>query len=235
MPAAPRSAPDAAGPPPYAPGVTDWATIASFATAAGTLVLAAATFSSVRSANRSARIAERSFQIGLRPILAPSRLEDPPQRVMFVDRHWVELEGGRAAVEVVDDAIYLAMAVRNVGSGMAMIEAWQPFGGQRTGVDGWTAPDAFRLQTRALLVAPGDVGFWQGALRQPELDPYPSIRQAVSEGTVSIDLLYRDHEGGQRTITRFSLVRRDRADGRDPSGDGQWWISLANHHTLDHE
>jgi len=52
--------------------VTDWATIASFATAVGTLVLAVATFSSVRSANRSARIAERSFLIGLRPSLAPS-------------------------------------------------------------------------------------------------------------------------------------------------------------------
>jgi hypothetical protein len=47
-------------------------TVASFATAAGTLVLAAATFSSIRSANRSARIAERSVQIGLRPILASS-------------------------------------------------------------------------------------------------------------------------------------------------------------------
>jgi hypothetical protein len=211
--------------------VTDWATIASFATAAGTLVLAVATFSSVRSANRSARIAERSFRIGLRPILAPSRLEDPPQRIMFVDHHWVELEGGRAAVEVIDGTIYLAMAVRNVGSGMALIEAWQPFGGQRIGSDGWDAPDAFRPQTRSLLVAPGDVGFWQGALRDPELDPYPSVRDAVSEGTISIDLLYRDHEGGQRTITRFSVIRRD--DEGDGAGRSRWWVSLSSHHTLD--
>jgi hypothetical protein len=59
-------------------------------------VLAVATFSSVRSANRAARIAERAFEIGLRPIMAPSRLEDPTQEVMFRDRHWVTLEGGRA-------------------------------------------------------------------------------------------------------------------------------------------
>ena len=37
----------------------DWATIATFATAIGTLVLAVATFAAVRSANLSARVAER--------------------------------------------------------------------------------------------------------------------------------------------------------------------------------
>jgi len=44
--------------------VTDWATIASVGTAAGTLVLAGATYSAVRSSNRSARIAERSLTDG---------------------------------------------------------------------------------------------------------------------------------------------------------------------------
>ena len=112
--------------------MTNWTTISSLATAGGTLVLAVATFSAVRSANRSARIAERSFEIGLRPILAPSRLEDPPQKVMFRDRHWVVLEGGRAVVEVLDGVVYLAMLVRNVGSGMAIIESWEPFPGQRS-------------------------------------------------------------------------------------------------------
>jgi hypothetical protein len=92
----------------------------------GTLVLAVATFSAVRSSNRSARIAERSFLIGLRPILTSSREEDPPQRVMFGDRYWVNLEGGHAAVELTDEVVYLAMMIRNVGSGMAMIEAWRP-------------------------------------------------------------------------------------------------------------
>ena len=56
--------------------MADWPTIASLATAGGTLVLAVATFSSVRSGQRSTRIAERSTQIaeralliGLRPVL----------------------------------------------------------------------------------------------------------------------------------------------------------------------
>ena len=52
---------------------TDWAAIASLATAGGTLLLAVSTFASVRSANRAAQAAaERSLLIGLRPLLASS-------------------------------------------------------------------------------------------------------------------------------------------------------------------
>ena len=59
----------------------DWATVSSLATAAGTLVLAIATFSSVRSANRSARVAELTLLSGLRPVLVPSRPEHPSERI----------------------------------------------------------------------------------------------------------------------------------------------------------
>jgi hypothetical protein len=210
--------------------MTDWATIASFATAAGTLVLAAATFSAVRSSNRSARIAERSFQIGLRPILAPSRLEDAPQKVMFVDQHWVTLEGGQAVVEEIDGVIYLAMLIRNVGRGMAVIESWYPYASTALATDEQAGADDFRAQTRALWVPPGDVAFWQGALREPTESIFESMRTGIVSGAVSIDLLYRDHEGGQRTISHFSMVRR----GDDREGqEATWWSSLGNHRSLD--
>jgi hypothetical protein len=210
--------------------VTDWATVASFATAAGTLVLAAATFSAVRSGNRSARIAERAFLIDLRPILTSSRLEDPPQRIMYGDRHWVTLKGGRAVVEVIDDIVYLAMQVRNVGNGMAVIEAWNPMPGQAKAQDGWSTTEEFRPQSRALWIAPGDVGFWQGALREPSEALSAQIRRSIAEGVVSVDLLYRDHEGGQRTVSRFSIIKTDVGQEDDLSG---WWPSLSNHHALD--
>jgi hypothetical protein len=51
--------------------VADWVTISALSTAGGTLVLAGATFASVRSANRAARVAERSLLAGLRPVLVP--------------------------------------------------------------------------------------------------------------------------------------------------------------------
>jgi hypothetical protein len=232
----------------------DATSISSLVSAGGTLVLGVATFAAVRSANRSARIAERSFQIGLRPILAPSRLEDPPQKVMFGDRHWVKLEGARAVVQVIDGVVYLAMMVRNVGNGMAIISAWEPFAGQRTNNDPWGAIEDFRPQTRALWIAPNDVAFWQGALRDESDGLQKSIVAGVAEGAVSVDLLYLDHEGGQRTVSRFAFIRREVHPGDpgdsagsgnedvvgagDRSGDSsgprqEWWVSLALHHTLD--
>src|SRR6202140_412744 len=94
---------DDRGPDRRAQLMADWPTIASLATAGGTLVLAAATFSSVRSGQRSTRIAERSTAIaeralllGLRPVLAPSRVTDPPETVRFGEGRVVTGGGGMA-------------------------------------------------------------------------------------------------------------------------------------------
>jgi hypothetical protein len=199
----------------------DWATISALATAAGTLVLAVATFASVRSANHAARVAERSFQFSLQPILSPSRLEDPDERIMYGDRHWVTLRGGQAAVEELDGNIYLAMQVRNVGNGVAVIEGWQPFGTLRLGGSETLRTEHFRHQTRSLWVPPGDRAFWQGALRDPGSDLQQAISAGVASGELGVDLLYRDHEASQWTVSRFSMIRDD--DGE------RWWASMNLH------
>lgn len=93
--------------------VADWVTISWLATAGGTLVLASATFASVRSANRAARVAEESLLAATRPLLMPSR---PPIRVGFGDDHFVLTPGGGGTAEVADSAIYLTMSIRNVGT-----------------------------------------------------------------------------------------------------------------------
>ncbi len=97
------------------PFAVDWPTIASLATAGGTLVLAVATFSSVRFGQRSTRIAERSTAIaeralllGLRPVIAPSRVTDPPETVRFGEGRMVTVDGGMAAVEYEDENYYFA-------------------------------------------------------------------------------------------------------------------------------
>ena len=74
--------------------MADWPTIASLATAGGTLVLAEATFSSVRAGQRSTRIAERALRIGMRPVLVPSRGTHPPETVRFVDGRRVSVAAG---------------------------------------------------------------------------------------------------------------------------------------------
>jgi hypothetical protein len=60
-----------------------WDTVASAATAFGTLVLALATFSVVRSGRRSARATETALLAGIRPLLLPSHRDDPDQKVGF--------------------------------------------------------------------------------------------------------------------------------------------------------
>ena len=102
----------------------NWVVVSSLATAVGTLVLAVATFSAVRSSNRSARIAEIALQEQRRPLLAPSRLEDANQKIMFMEGLWVSAPGGRAAVEHIDGMAYLAISLRNVGSGIAVCQGW---------------------------------------------------------------------------------------------------------------
>ena len=79
---------------------SNWATVASLATAFGTLILAIATFSAVKSANLTAKVAQQSLLVGLRPVLMVSRRDDPTQKVNFGDKKWVEFPGGGAAGEV---------------------------------------------------------------------------------------------------------------------------------------
>jgi hypothetical protein len=207
----------------------DWPTIASLATAAGTLVLAIATFSSVRFGQRSTRIAERSTAIaeralllGLRPVLVPSRTTDPPERVRFGEGRMVSVEGGMAAVERDGESYYFVIPLRNVGNGLAVLQAWH-FAARRPEIDTPHAESAqHRPQTRDLYVPAGDTGFWQGAIREPD----DSFREGLDEaflagGMLTVDLLYGDHEGGQSTISRFILTREE--DGRWRPGAVRHW------------
>src|ERR1700681_89235 len=113
--------------------MADWVTISALATAGGTLLLALATFASVRSGNRVARLAERSLLAGLRPLLMPSKMDDAMQKVNFVDRHFVQVPGGGGVAEVTDDAVYLVISLRNVGSGIAVLHGWTFIGEWQTG------------------------------------------------------------------------------------------------------
>jgi hypothetical protein len=190
-------------------------TISSLATAGGTLVLALATFSSVRSANRSARVAERSLLAGLRPVLIPSREEDPVERIRFGDQQLVTVPGHGAAVVVTEDVIYLALALRNGGSGLAVLHGWRvsqrPVAyprseGNPTSQEPAPPLEEFRRQQIDLYIPAGESGYWLGALRDSSEPIFQALQQAsLNERAVVVDLLYGDHEGGQRTIARFVI------------------------------
>jgi hypothetical protein len=185
-----------------------WSTIASLATALGTLVLAVATFSAVRSSNLMAKIAQEQFLVQLRPVLTTSRREDPPLKVNFGDTKWVRIPGGGAVGEVGPGdgsmgpdtpVVFLAIALRNAGNGIAVLHGWRFFPEWHR--DGEHAPlEEFERQNRDLYIPVGDVGFWQGAFRDTQHAGYDEARKVIEE------LLSGDHVGGQRVVSRFTML-----------------------------
>jgi hypothetical protein len=204
--------------------MADWVTISALASAGGTLVLAGVTVASVRSANRAARVAEQSLLAAQRPLLVPSRVDDPPQKVGFQDDVWLVAPGGQGDAKATDEAVYLAIAVRNVGTGIAVLHGWHFYPEWPEGSREPTPTEDFTLLTRDLYIAPGDAGFWQGSFRDPSSDGY-RVARAVIEAPqrVSVDILYGDFEGGQRVVSRFSLTPRDE----------RWIASVGFHWNID--
>ena len=204
--------------------MADWVTISALATAGGTLALALATFSAVRSSNRSARIAEQALQEQRRPVLVHARLDDPVQKLMFADGHWLRVEGSEAAIERDGDTVYIGIALRNVGAGIAVLQGWHPWPELVRGEHHATLDD-FRRQGRDIYIAPGDVGMWQGALRDPDDEATQGVADAHAKRLpFTVDLLYSDQIGGQRTISRFAVT---------PTGDERWIASAGRHWNLD--
>jgi hypothetical protein len=217
--------------------MTDWVVLSEAGTAVGTLVLAAATFAAVRSANRTARVAERTLLAGLRPALVPAGPADPAEPVQFADGRVLAVGTGRATIAETGSVIYLAIPLRNVGAGLAVLRGYhlEAESAQQVAADprgparhlrGDLAPDplAFLRQQRDLYVPPGRAGFWQAALRDPGAGAHVAMSQAIrTSGRVTVDLLYGDHDGGQPTITRFVLL---------PGESERWRCDVTRHWNL---
>jgi hypothetical protein len=205
--------------------MADWVTISALATAAGTLVLATATFASVRSANRAARIAEQALLTGMRPLLVQSLADDPVQKVLWSDRHAVRLNGGRAVFEEAGGVFYLAMGVRNVGAGLAVLHGWYPMPERAFVNEPHADAEDFRRLTIDLYIPAGGAGYWEGAIRADDDPLRPGFLSALAERRpFTIDVLYGDQQGGQRTISRFTVL---------PAGDDGWYSQAGRHWNLD--
>ena len=203
--------------------MTEWATFASLATAVGTLVLALATFAAVRYGNRSARAAERSLLAGQRPLLVSSRPADPEQSIQFVDGTWLTVAGGGAALTLSASALHMAVSVRNVGTGLAVLQGWQLLPGLPAERSRPSLAD-FTSQIRDIYVAPGDSELWLGALSDPAAARFTALAAAIEAGEdVTLSLLYGDFEGGQRVISQFVLRR----------SEGRWLSTSGRHFNVD--
>jgi hypothetical protein len=218
-----------------------WSTIASLATALGTLVLAVATFSAVRSSNLMAKVAQEQFLVQLRPVLTTSRREDPVLKVNFGDSKWVHIPGAGAVAEVSPGdgsmgpdtpVVYLALALRNAGNGIAVLHGWRFYPDPHRDPQ-HAQLEEFQRQNRDLYIPVGDVGFWQGAFRDTERQGYEEARKAVEAREAwSVELLYGDHEGGQRMVSRFTVLPVAKPD-QGPDGEVRWLATASRHWNID--
>ncbi|MFF1876454.1 hypothetical protein [Leifsonia sp. NPDC058230] len=206
----------------------DWALIAELGTAVGTTVLAIATFTSTRSANRSARLAERALLEGLRPILLSSNWSDAPQKVRFVEGKWLTVHGGRAALEITKDVVYLVLSVRNAGTGVAVLHGWYLPESPTAPI---TPADQFHRLTRDIYVPSNDAGFCQVAVRDTQSTAYQRAVDGARREGFAVDVLYGDAEGSQRVVSRF-YVTRGPAD-RPGGDDSEWLLTVFRHWNLD--
>jgi hypothetical protein len=196
-----------------------------------------------------AKVAQQQLLIQLRPVLTTSRREDPVLKVNFGDQKWVRVAGGAAVGEVGPGdgslgpdtpVVYLAIALRNAGSGIAVLHGWHFYPEWHR--DREHAPlEGFQRQSRDLYIPVGDVGFWQGTFRDTEQAAYTEARKVVEAHEAwTVDLLYGDGEGGQRTITRFTVLplnrsvrEQDPGANTEPEVEGGWLASVSRHWNID--
>ena len=168
----------------------------------------------------------------MRPLLVASRMDDTRQKIFFQEGRYMLLEGGRGGADFENGVVYLGISLRNAGPGIAVLHGWRFL----TGVE-INPPrpelETFRHQGRDLLIAPGDIGFWQGAFRDSGDPQYDEAVTAVKadddEVVLGIDLLYGDNDGGQRVISRMML----RGYARDQEADRHWIASAVRHWNVD--
>ena len=76
-----------------------------------------------------------------------------------------------------------------------------------------------------LYIAPSDAGYWEGAIRADDDPLRPGLLSALAESRpFTIELLYGDQDGGQRTISRFHVL---------PADDKGWYCQATLHRNID--
>jgi hypothetical protein len=87
-----------------------------------------------------------------------------------------------------------------------------------------SAVEEFQPLTRDQYTPPADIGVWRGAIRDPADPLRAGLAGWITERRAfTLDLLYTDQVGGQRTISRFGVL---------PGEDG-WIAPVGLHWYLD--
>ena len=161
----------------------------------------------------------------MRPLLIPSLSDDPVHKVLWHDRHTARVGGGRAIFEEDNGIIYLAVGLRNLGTGIALLHGWYPMPDQAFGDPPHAQAEDFRRLRIDLYIPAGGTGYWEAAVRDSD-DPARRglLKDLEERHPFTIDILYGDQQGGQRTISRYTIL---------PAGDDAWYAQVGRHWNVD--
>ena len=151
------------------------------------------------------------------------------------DRHWTSVPAGGPAGRAGDDAVYLAMSLRNVGTGMAVIHGWRGLHRRCSSRDDeHSPPEDFRPQTRDLYVPPGDNSFWQGAFRRSNDPEQRHGAEAVERArAVHRRAALRRPRRWAADDQPFALVPRSTAEASRRPTPTSGWSRVSRHWNLD--
>jgi hypothetical protein len=107
------------------------------------------------------------------------------------------------------------------------MQGWYLHGERQPRDSSYPPLEQFRRQQLDLYVPAGDVGNWQGAIRDADDPLRPNIERGLASGDnlLMLDLLYGDTEGGQGTVSRFSLTKDD--------DEPNWRCGVVRHWSLE--
>ena len=115
---------------------------------------------------------------------APSKLDDPPQKIGFVDDKWFLAEAAGPSRRSDESAIYLAIPLRNVGSGIAVLHGWTFFTTERVG----TTPEHRDPSELTASARPLHPGGGRGLLARRFRDPEAPSSQRPARGSSDLGL-----------------------------------------------
>jgi len=146
-------------------------------------------------------------------------------KVLWSDRHTARVSGGRAVFEEENDVIYLAIGLRNLGTGIALLHGWHPSPDQAFVDRPHAEAEEFRRLVIDLYIPAGGTGYWEAAVRDGDDPVRPALLRTLREREAfTVDLLYGDQQGRQRTISRYTVL---------PAGDHDWYAQVGRHWNLD--
>ena len=94
----------------------------------------------------------------------------------------------------------VTVRIAHAGPGLGVIHGWRIEQGRSSAEADRPAADSFHRQGRDLYIATGDTGFWHAAVRAEDHPDRELLMLMIKErARITVDLLFGDSEGGQRT------------------------------------